>query len=194
MSLLLLRLPMVFCPRRLAPKLIFARARCSRNSTFSAGPGTKTTFKTRLGPQGSNSPPTIPQPTGKTPPAPHSGTHVAPIGGNREEGERELHNPYQGIPTAWQVAHKHCSPSLTHLPPHCRAAAYPQNCTARRTHRRISCSMCPITNRNNIGRSLDLDGQPPRRTPSRPKLRPSGSPTEGTSSESARRLGKNRNQ
>lgn len=158
MSLLLLRLPMIFCPRRLAPKLIFAGARCSRNSTLSAGPATK-----KFGPQSSSSPPITSQSTGKTPPASRSGTYVASVEGNREEDdEGELYNPYQGIPTAWQVAHEHV-PSLASTPPHCRAAAYPQNRTARRTHRAISRSMCPITNRS-IGRSLDSDGQPPRQT------------------------------
>lgn len=114
MSLLLLKLPMIFCPRRLAPKLIFAGARCFRNSALSAGPGTKTTFKTRLGPQDSNSPPVISQHTEKTPPIVRPGTYVKSVKYNREEeeGKVELHNPYQGIPTAWQVAYEHPFPPL----------------------------------------------------------------------------------
>lgn len=194
MSLLLLKLPMIFCPRRLAPKLIFAGARCFRNSALSAGPGTKTTFKTRLGPQDSNSPPVISQHTEKTPPIVRPGTYVKSVEYNREEeeGKVELHNPYQGIPTAWQVAYEHPFPPLrpTCPPPHCRTAAYFQNRTAWRTHRPIPCSMCPVTNRS-TSRSLDLDSQSPRQTSTRPKLRSSGRPTEGASSEGARRLGKN---
>lgn len=111
MSLLLLKLPMIFCPRRLAPKLIFAGARCFSNSALSAGPGTKTTFKTRLGPQDSNSPPVISQPTEKTPPIVRPGAYVKSVKYNREEedGKVELYNPYQGILTAWQVAYEHHS-------------------------------------------------------------------------------------
>lgn len=178
MSLLLLKLPMIFCPRRLAPKLIFAGARCFSNSALSAGPGTKTTFKTRLGPQDSNSPPVISQPTEKkTPPIVRPGTYVKYNKYNREEedGKVELHNPYQGIPTAWQVAYEHHSLPcvlLTSPPPPrriCRASAYFQNRTAWRTHRPIPCSMCPVTNRSTC-RSLDLDSQSPRQTSTRPKL------------------------
>lgn len=132
MSLLLLKLPMVFCPRRLAPKLIFAGARCFRNSALSAGPGTKTTFKTRPGPQDSNSPPIISQPTEKTPPIVRPGTYVKSVEYNREDDKVELHNPYQGIPTAWQVAYEHHSLpcvlfTLLPSPPHCRTIAYFQN-------------------------------------------------------------------
>lgn len=103
---------MIFCLRRLAPKLRVAGTRYFRNSAPSAGLGMKTTLKPRLGPQDSNSPTVISPPAEQTcstvDATAHLGTYVAPVEGNGEVDRGQLHNPYQGIPTAWQVAYESC--------------------------------------------------------------------------------------
>lgn len=189
-SQLSLKLPMIFCLRRLAPKLRVVGARYFQNSSPSAGLGMKTTLKPRLGPQDSNSPAVISPPAEQTRPTvgttAHPETYVAPVKENGEADRGQLHNPYQGIPTAWQVAYESCFFPT----PHRRPAAYRRIHTARRAHRPISHPMYPIADTNN-SRPLDLDSQPSRQTSEQQKLRPSGSPIEGTSREGAAGLGKN---
>lgn len=93
---------MIFCLRRLSPKLRVAGARYFRNSAPSAGLDMKTASKPRPSLQDSNSPPII------SPAAVQTSPTGVPARENGEADGGELHNPYQGIPTAWQVAYESC--------------------------------------------------------------------------------------
>lgn len=152
---------MIFCLRRLSPKLRVAGARYFRNSAPSAGLDMKTAPKPRPSLQDSNSPPII------SPAAVQISPTVAPARENGEADDGGLHNPYQGIPTAWQVAYESCFlpcalPLLSFLAPYppspllSNRLPQPPPSTARRTYRPISRSLRPLTN-TSTNWSLDLD-------------------------------------